>query len=74
MVGRTLSQVLVRYPAIAATLPTPLTARSQETTVRRCRQGLIGHCEGVIRRIPTPQVVFRWHQRDDQALRRLSLK
>jgi len=72
VVGRTLSQVLVRYPVVTATLPDPLTTRSQETTVRRCRQGLARRREGVVRRIPTPQGVFRRHQRVDQALRCVS--
>jgi len=72
-VGRKLSQALVRYPVGTATLSTPLTTRSQETTVRRCRQDVTGHCEGIYRCVSAPQVVFRWHQRADQALRGASL-
>ena len=50
-------------------LSNPLMTRSQETTIHRCRQDVIRHCEGIRRCISAPQVVFRRDQRADQALR-----
>jgi len=53
-----------------ATTSDSLTARgSQDKTVHRYRKGVTGHREGIYRCIPPPQVVFRWYQRLDQALR-----
>ena len=54
-------------------LSNPLTTNSQETAVRRCRQGATRHREGILRCVSTPQVVSRRHQRPDQALRRTSI-
>ena len=73
LVGRQPSQVLVSHPAATATLFNRLTTHSQETTVRRCCENATRHCEGILRRVSTPQVVFGRHQRADQALRCASL-
>ena len=68
--GRQPSPVLVRYLVVLAILSDLLTARgSQDTAVHRCHKGVTGYCEGIYRRISPPQVVFRWYQCVDQALR-----
>jgi len=54
---------------LLAAFSNPLTTHSQETTVHRCRQAVTGHCEGIFRRVSTPQGVSRGRQRVDQALR-----
>ena len=69
MVAHLPSQVLVRGLTIIATFTNPLTVHSQETAVYRCHQDVTGHCEGILRCVSTPQVVFRRYQRVDQALR-----
>ena len=55
-------------PTISATFSNQLTLHSQKTAVRRCGQDVIGHCEGIVRRVSTTQIVFERYQRIDQAL------
>ena len=55
---------------VIATSSDPLIAHgSQDNTVHRYRKGVAGHREGIRGRISPSQVMFRWHQRLDQALR-----
>ena len=69
-VERQPSQVPVRYLAsVIAAFSYLLTTHSQETAIHRCCQDVIGHFQGIFRCVSAPQVVFRRHQRPDQALR-----
>ena len=50
--------------------PQLTTSRSEETTAYRCNEGGARHRKRVSRRLSSPEVVLRRHQRTHQTLRR----
>ena len=63
-----MGQAHVRCLAIVVA-PTPLTSRSEETTVHRCDEDAARYRKGISRRLSAPQIVFGRHQRHRETLR-----